>query len=284
MGTEKRARQKANRAAKIERVEKEVAIETREVATRKWGKIAAVVGGLIAVIVLFNVLTGGNDDSVAQFEPTPVAEEGEPTPIPVVELLSEVPSDFEPFAGNGALSLVEPAARNDVYSEPPPMTIDTEAAYAAVLNTSIGTIRLKLFADEAPVTVNNFVNLAEDGFYDGVSFHRVLDNFMAQGGDPTGTGSGGPGYAFADEFDSGRTFTGKGQLAMANAGPGTNGSQFFITFAKTDWLDGLHTIFGELVETAPGDDVEDFVPVLDRIPLTGEGEPVIIESVRIITS
>jgi cyclophilin family peptidyl-prolyl cis-trans isomerase len=115
-----------------------------------------------------------------------------------------------------------------------------------------GDMRLALFDDEAPLTVNNFVFLANQGYYDGLTFHRVLADFMAQGGDPTGIGAGGPGYQFEDEVDTGLTFDRRGLLAMANAGPGTNGSQFFITFVPTPHLNGLHTIFGELIE---GDDV-----------------------------
>jgi cyclophilin family peptidyl-prolyl cis-trans isomerase len=118
------------------------------------------------------------------------------------------------------------------------------------LVTERGDIRLRLFASEAPLTVNNFVFLAEQGFYDETTFHRVLEDFMAQAGDPTGTGRGGPGYMFRDETDNGLTFDRPGLLAMANAGPNTNGSQFFITFAPTPWLDGNHTIFGEVIAGA----------------------------------
>ncbi|MFW6068537.1 MAG: peptidylprolyl isomerase [Chloroflexota bacterium] len=128
------------------------------------------------------------------------------------------------------------------------MLIDPEAGYEAEIKTEKGDIRVKLFAEEAPLTVNNFVFLANEGFYDGLTFHRVLEDFMAQGGDPTGQGSGGPGYRFEDETDNGLTFDRPGLLAMANAGPGTNGSQFFITFVPTSWLNGNHTIFGEVIE------------------------------------
>lgn len=107
---------------------------------------------------------------------------------------------------------------------------------------------MELFDDQAPKTVNNFVFLARNGFYDGTTFHRVLDGFMAQGGDPTGTGMGGPGYQFEDEISPDLTFDRPGLLAMANSGPNTNGSQFFITFVPTPHLNGLHTIFGEVIE------------------------------------
>ncbi len=127
------------------------------------------------------------------------------------------------------------------------MVLEPNKDYAAVLETSKGTVVLDLFEDQAPETVNNFVFLARYRFYDGVVFHRVLDGFMAQTGDPTGTGTGGPGYAFDDEIADGLTFDEPGVLAMANAGPNTNGSQFFITFAAAPWLDGGYSIFGDLI-------------------------------------
>ncbi len=116
----------------------------------------------------------------------------------------------------------------------------------AVIQTPKGEIRLDLFADQTPVTVANFVNLAERGFYNGVTFHCVIPNFMIQGGDPTGTGTGGPGYRFEDECRADLKHDGAGTLSMANAGPGTNGSQFFITHGPTPHLDGKHTVFGRV--------------------------------------
>ena len=116
--------------------------------------------------------------------------------------------------------------------------------------TAKGDVNINLLPDKSPVTVANFVNLAKKGYYDGLKFHRVIDNFMAQGGDPTGTGAGGPGYQFEDEVNNGLNFSKAGKLAMANAGPGTNGSQFFITTVPTEWLNGNHTIFGEVVSDA----------------------------------
>ncbi|HQH27988.1 MAG TPA: peptidylprolyl isomerase, partial [Oligoflexia bacterium] len=132
----------------------------------------------------------------------------------------------------------------------------------AVMETSKGTIRIKLYADKAPMTVANFVNLSNRGFYDGLKFHRVIDNFMIQGGDPQGTGMGGPGYKFGDEFDSSLTHAGPGVLSMANAGPGTNGSQFFITHVETPWLDGKHSIFGQVTS---GQDVVNAIRQGDKI-------------------
>lgn len=122
--------------------------------------------------------------------------------------------------------------------------------------TAKGDVNINLLPDKSPVTVANFVNLAKKGYYDGLKFHRVIDNFMAQGGDSTGTGMGGPGYRFEDEVNNGLNFSKAGKLAMANAGPGTNGSQFFITTVPTEWLNGNHTIFGEVVSEADLDVVK----------------------------
>jgi cyclophilin family peptidyl-prolyl cis-trans isomerase len=118
----------------------------------------------------------------------------------------------------------------------------------AVFDTSMGTFKVALFTDLAPKTAQNFIDLANKGFYNGVIFHRVIDKFMIQGGDPTGTGSGGPGYAIPDEFGPGLKHHKPGILSMANAGPNTGGSQFFVTLVPTAWLDGKHAIFGEVVE------------------------------------
>jgi peptidyl-prolyl cis-trans isomerase B (cyclophilin B) len=126
------------------------------------------------------------------------------------------------------------------------MTIDPAKSYAVTLDTSRGQIVCDLFAADAPMTVNNFVFLAREGFYDGTTFHRVIANFMIQGGDPTGTGMGGPGYKFADETAGNPHKHQVGSLSMANAGPNTNGSQFFITHVATNWLDGKHTVFGQV--------------------------------------
>ena len=136
------------------------------------------------------------------------------------------------------------------WSSLPAMQIDPSRSYEAVFSTELGDFRVRLFAQEAPVTVNNFVFLARQGYYDNTTFHRVLPGFMAQGGDPTGTGAGGPGYSFEDEFHPDFQFDRPGLLAMANRGPNTNGGQFFITYAPTPHLNGLHTIFGEVIEGA----------------------------------
>ena len=154
---------------------------------------------------------------------------------------SESPTQATP--SNSQSEQAEGSDKNDGL---PPMTIDVNKTYIASIDTEKGTINIELFAKDAPVTVNNFVYLAKEGFYDGTTFHRVIPGFMAQGGDPTGTGSGGPGYTFEDEINEHSHET--GVISMANSGADTNGSQFFITYAPQPHLDGLHTVFGKVIE------------------------------------
>ena len=143
------------------------------------------------------------------------------------------------------------------YAAPPPMQIDPAQKYTATFETSRGNIVCELYPANAPMAVNNFVFLAKDGFYDNITFHRVIKDFMVQGGDPEGTGRGGPGYRFNDEFTGGNWLKHKvGSLSAANAGPNTNGSQFFITHIKTDWLDGKHVVFGQVLT---GQDIVDAI-------------------------
>lgn len=161
-------------------------------------------------------------------------------------------------------------------SNAPAMQIDENQQYTATLSTSEGDIIVELSQD-TPVTTNNFVVLASQGFYDGTIFHRVIKDFMIQGGDPEGTGRGGPGYRFGDEFTP-EEFDGPGILAMANAGPDTNGSQFFITHAATPWLNGAHTIFGRVTE---GMDVVDKIANVEVGPGDRPTDDVVLESVTI---
>jgi cyclophilin family peptidyl-prolyl cis-trans isomerase len=147
----------------------------------------------------------------------------------------------------------------------------------ATMQTNHGAIEIELFDDDAPKTVENFKKLARDGFYDGVIFHRVIQDFMIQGGDPTGTGTGGPGYQFEDEFNDNKVV--RGALAMANAGPNTNGSQFFIVTAEaTPWLDGKHTVFGRVTS---GMDVVDAIEQVETGPGDKPRQDVRIESVTV---
>ncbi len=146
------------------------------------------------------------------------------------------------------------------WNRAPQMALAPNTDYFATLHTANGDVKIKLFADEAPITVNNFVFLARQGYFDGTTFHRVIKNFMVQGGDPTGTGTGGPGYRIKDEINPRLRHDRPGILSMANAGPNTGGSQFFITHTATPWLDGKHAVFGEVVE---GMDVVNAIPERD---------------------
>lgn len=209
--------------------------------------ITYIAGGLAVIVALFiiwQIIASAGGDSTDSGEQLVGACEGTGT------LLGEA----RPLAD------IAPAERNGFYAAPPETIIDSDNCYEAVISTAKGEMRLRLFEDVAPKTVNNFVFLASQGFYDGVPFHRVLTDFMAQTGDPTGTGTGGPGYAFEDEIDPTVVFDRRGLLAMANSGANTNGSQFFITFVPTTHLNGLHTIFGELIA---GDDVLSAITLID---------------------
>ncbi len=149
------------------------------------------------------------------------------------------------------------------WNSPPAMQIDPKKSYTVTMETTKGTMEIKLYPEHAPITVNNFVFLIREGFYDGVTFHRVIPNFMVQGGDPTGTGRGGPGYRFEDEFDGNPLKHETGYLSMANSGPGTNGSQFFITHAPQAHLNGRHTVFGAV--TGDGMDIVNAIQQGDKM-------------------
>jgi cyclophilin family peptidyl-prolyl cis-trans isomerase len=190
-----------------------------------------------AVLILMVVLAVSCGESAPEPAPAPApAPAPEPAPSP------------SPTPAPAPQPTPEPAVKPKpkTYDSPPPMIIDTSKEYTALMETEKGTLVLELFAKDVTKTVNNFVFLATEGFYDGTTFHRVIPGFMAQGGDPTGTGRGGPGYKFEDEFtEHGHD---AGALSMANAGPNTNGSQFFITYVPVHQLDGKHSVFGQLVE------------------------------------
>ena len=195
--------------------------------------------------------------------------------VPFTPPTGAVPSDFVPFSGQRQLSDVSPELRNDIFDTAPELTIDTSLNYEAIIETDAGDIRVQLFASESPIAVNSFVNLTEDGFFDGLTFHRVIDDFVAQGGDPLGTGTGGPGFEFEDELDNGLEFNGFGQLAMANSGPDSNGSQFFFTLNDNPAFAGEHTIFGQII----GSESE-----LRNVATTGgSNTPTVIQRIRIVT-
>ncbi|MEI7845460.1 MAG: peptidylprolyl isomerase [Chloroflexota bacterium] len=165
---------------------------------------------------------------------------------------------------------------NQQWNTSPEMGIDPKKKYSATISTEKGDMVIELFADKTPKTVNNFVFLARAGYFDGTIFHRVISDFMAQAGDPTGTGRGGPGYRFADEFHPSLKHNKPGILSMANAGPGTNGSQFFITHVPTPHLDGKHSVFGQI---SSGMDVLLSIP--DRDPMRPQSPSVKINSITI---
>ncbi|GAB4493910.1 MAG: peptidylprolyl isomerase [Anaerolineales bacterium] len=165
------------------------------------------------------------------------------------------------------------------WNTPPAMQINPKKKYTATISTDKGDMVLELFADKAPVTVNNFVFLAREGFYDGTIFHRVIADFMAQGGDPTGSGRGGPGYRFQDEFHPSLRHNKPGILSMANAGPSTNGSQFFITHVPTPWLDNKHSVFGQITSG-----MEVLMSIPPRDPMRPEYPGVKINAVTITES
>lgn len=165
---------------------------------------------------------------------------------------------------------------NKQWNKPPDFVLDLKKSYRATFKTSKGDIQVQLFADKVPNTVNNFVFLAREGFYDDTIFHRVINNFMAQGGDPAGTGRGGPGYKFRDEFVKDLRHYKPGYLSMANAGPNTNGSQFFLTTVPTPWLDDKHSIFGEVIN---GMDVLLSIP--ERDPMKIDSPAVKLNTVEI---
>lgn len=174
------------------------------------------------------------------------------------------------------LAAMEPAERVDYYKSPPEMQIDQSKQYVATIHTAKGNIVVELYADKAPNTVNNFVFLANQGYYDGTTFHRVIPGFMAQAGDPSGTGGGGPGYTFEDEFHPDLRHDGPGVLSMANRGENTNGSQFFITYDATPHLDDKHAVFGKVIE---GMDVLEQITPRDPQQATEPGD--LIQSITI---
>ncbi len=168
------------------------------------------------------------------------------------------------------------------YAQAPAMQIDPKKQYTAIFHTAKGKITVNLFADKAPITVNNFVFLAREGFYDGTTFHRVIKDFMAQGGDPTGTGTGGPGYRWADERSALQLrHDSPGILSMANAGRDTNGSQFFITHVPTPHLDGKHAVFGKVADQ---ESMAVLLSIRERDPMRDRSPGDLLERVEIIES
>ena len=261
---------KRTRERQLQKLAERRAAERRR--ARRKRIITGVVVGVVAAAGLFLVgrafIWGDGDKDQKQARP-----QAGPSPT-----TTQAPEETGEAACNGEVPELA-GEKKPQYDKPPEMQIDENAEYHAHLQTSCGEIEIELLAKDAPQTVNSFVFLAQEGFYDGLTFHRIIPGFMAQGGDPLGTGTGGPGYQFEDEFVDSLVFDQPGLLAMANSGPGTNGSQFFITFAPAEHLNGAHTIFGRV--TAGQD-------VLSEIESYGtpEGPPtstVYIEKVTIET-
>ena len=213
--------------------------------TQKWWWIAGIAGVVVLLVTaLLLILNQGKNTASEEASVTTAASEETPVTTAASEeaLVTTAASAANPNMP------ADPPSRNAMYRAVPEMTIDPTKKYIATIETEKGNIVAELYADKVPNTVNNFVFLAREGFYDNTTFHRVIEDFMAQAGDPTGTGRGGPGYRFADEFNATLRHDGPGVLSMANAGPNTNGSQFFIITKKdgTPWLDGKHTVFGRV--------------------------------------
>jgi cyclophilin family peptidyl-prolyl cis-trans isomerase len=254
----------------------------RQTAAQKAAALRTlVVGGMVIVFVVLLAVFVNNWSARQGEEPVAAVgtqaaetagEGGEPVAMPTPPVTRDPDGTWTIVEGPRSLSQLEPVSRAGFYTQLPPTIVDPERDYEVIIETSKGPMRFRLFADQAPVTVNNFVSLALDGYYDGTTFHRVIEGFMAQAGDPTGTGTGGPGYQFQDEIVPSLTFDERGLLAMANAGPGTNGSQFFITFGPTTHLNGAHTIFGEIVA---GQEVLDLLRLRDPMSDPEPGDEIL---------
>jgi peptidyl-prolyl cis-trans isomerase B (cyclophilin B) len=226
---------KRTRQRQLQRLAERRAAERRR--RRRQRVTAGVVAGAVAAggigLAAVAFLGDGDERSQPRAGPSPRSS---PSPTPETEM--------------SCLAREPKSAKEEkpMFDEPPRMRIDPKNDYRATMKTSCGTVQLELFARETPVTVNSFVFLAREGFFDGLTFHRIIPGFMAQGGDPQGDGTGGPGYQFEDEIVEDLTFDKPGLLAMANSGEDTNGSQFFITTSEPSHLNGLHTIFGRVTK------------------------------------
>ena len=249
-------------------------------------RITTIAAFLIAILVFAGCVLPGSDpeDTTESEQDSPTTQaEGTAQATPTEQAGTATPAGpaSSPTAESPPTPTIVSArqASRIQYSSAPAMALETASDYAAEFRTNYGNFRVDLLETETPVTVNNFVFLARQGFYDGLIFHRVIENFMIQGGDPTGTGAGGPGYRFQDEIVAGLVFDSPGKLAMANAGPGTNGSQFFITTVPTPHLNGAHTIFGVVTEG------QSVVDAISRVSTGARDVPlqrVVIESVDIL--
>jgi peptidylprolyl isomerase len=237
--------------------------------------LPAVLSAIIVValfVVLGFVLARSGPGSASQTGEVPTADEFfAATPAPAEAI--PTPAEATPESAQAAPTTAPVAGGAKTYSAPPPMTIDPQKSYLATITTPRGDIEIKLRPDLAPESVNNFVFLAREGFYDGLTWHRVIQGFMAQGGDPVGDGSGGPGYTIHDEFTDKVLFDRPGIVAMARpSAPDSAGSQFFITTAPAPHLNNQYTVFGEVVK---GQEIADGIPLRDPATATTQGEQIV---------
>lgn len=232
---------------------------------RRQRVVAGVVGGVVALAGLFFAAR-----AFLGREENPVDQSANPKQ-------TASPAPLGGVACDGAVP-VDAGTKKPTFKKPPEMQIDPSKSYRVAMLTSCGEITIELFDDKSPKTVNNFLFLVKKGFYDGLTFHRIIKGFMIQGGDPKGDGTGGPGYQFEDEVKNGLKFDQVGLLAMANSGPDTNGSQFFITAGDASHLNGKHTIFGKVTGGM------DVVNTLNALPVEGDKptQKAYIQSVTII--
>jgi peptidyl-prolyl cis-trans isomerase B (cyclophilin B) len=241
-------------------------VEAEQDSTMWWWAGGIGVALLALAIILWFTIGPGKSPAPT---PTPLPP---PTALPTSVPTSTPVADAEPSGEKSSTMPENPADRANMYSNPPEMQIDPTKVYLATIETNKGVIELELYPEHAPKTVNNFVFLAREGFYDGVKFHRVISDFMIQGGDPTGTGSSGPGYQFEDEVTDNPLTHETGVISMANAGPNTNGSQFFITHSPQPHLNGRHTVFGKVIN---GQEVVNAIEqgdVMERIEIAERGD------------
>lgn len=275
MGTEKRERQKAARQEKIEQLRKN---EQRTQAKNRGLMIAGIVAAVIIVAAVYSIWISGDDgdDDVATDD---TAEPTDTSPDTSVDD-TEPATDAEPLPCPPADGSAEPRTE---FPAAPEMCIDTAKTYTATMVTDAGTIELELFADKAPLTVNNFVYLARHHYFDGLTFHRVIPDFVLQGGDPQGTGAGGPGYQFADELPDPDEYQ-AGSLAMANSGPNTNGSQFFIVTSETGADALVNAVGGEAAYSLFGQ-VTEGMDVVAAIEADGSpgGTPTVVHTIESVT-
>ncbi|HWL44347.1 MAG TPA: peptidylprolyl isomerase [Ilumatobacter sp.] len=290
MGTAKRERQKANRALRRVEEQQEARKDTVKRNFVKWGAVIVAAFAAVVLIAWVGGAFDGDDDNAGTItdafddDTTDAITDQTVAPITEPDVAVTEPASTTPAAAAECPAADGSSEQQREFAEPQPMCIDPTKTYTAEIVTSEGTLVVDLLADQAPATVNNFVTLARYHYFDGISCHRIISGFMAQCGDPTGTGTGGPGYRFDDELPTGDNPYATGVLAMANSGPNTNGSQFFVMLADYP-LQPSYSVFGQVTQG-----LDDTIPALDAAadPSASNGvptaKPVTIESVTITES